>query len=331
MQATWRSESPERYTYHSNFRRGTDSERNSPTRHSSVSPDRYKLTERPGGAQRRISLSRNQASSHSSFQLSSHGPSRHTSGRSSPTRRRGSIASRTASPSRATPSHRHTDTLYLHNGQYDARKECSRESRSPSQISNKHSLDSEKLYRNLESISRRGSSVIHQNSYEHSKESPGTRTALNSSANTRSRNSREVSPPRNGHSTRSHTPQGEPYCRDSRLTPSQSSWQGSSHSLLSPPPSRGSSTLRRVADSRLLAGSLSCVATAETDKGLEWNNSVSGDRARSNTRRGMEALLISEPKKAAAEMEEVGTCQLFVCFPSEPHSSVNSNVSLPIT
>lgn len=41
----------------------------------------------------------------------------------------------------------------------------------------------------------------------------------------------------------------------------------------------------------------------------------------------MEALLISEPKKATVEMEEVGTCQLFVIFPS----SVNSNVSLPIT
>lgn len=323
MQATWRSESPERYTYHSNFRRGTDSQRNSPTRHSSVSPDRYKLTEPPVGTQRGMSLTRNQArshaSSHSSFQLSSHGPSQRTSGRSSPTRRRGSVASRTASPSRTTPSHRHTDSFYLHNGEYDVRKECSRESRSPSQISNKHSLDSEKLYRNLESISRRGSSVTHQNSYEHSKASPGTRTALNSSANTRSCNSREVSPPRNGHSTRSHTPQGEPYCRDNRLTPSQSSWQGSSHSLLSPPPSHGSSTLRRVADSRLLAGSLSCVATTETDKGLEWNNTVISDRARSNMRRGMEALLISEPKKATVEMEEVSTCQLFVIFQSKPH------------
>lgn len=316
LQDTWRSESPERYTYHSNFRQGTDSQRNSPTRHSSVSPDRYKLNEPPVGTQRRISLSRSQArshaSSHGSSQLPSHGPSRHTSGRSSPTRRRGSIASRTASPSRATPSHRHTDSLHLQNGEYGVRKECSRESRSirsttmsPSQTSYKHSLDSEKLYRNLESISRRGSSVIHQNSYEGSKASPRTRTALNSSANTRSCNSREVSPSRNGYSTHSHTPQGEPYSRDSRLSPSQSSWQGSSHSVLTPPHSRGSSTTRRGADSQALGGSRSCVALTETDNGLEGNNKVSGDRIRSNMRKGMEALLISEPKKATIEMEEV--------------------------
>lgn len=311
MQETWRSESPERYTYHSNFRRGTDSQSNSPTRHSSVSPDRYKLTDSPVGTRRRISLSRSQTqprgSSHGSSQLPSHAPSRHTSGRSSPTRRRRPTASRNASPSRVTPSHRHTDSLHLQNGEYDAENECSRESKSRSQTSNKHSLDSEKLYRNLESISRRGSSLIHQNSYEGSKASPRTRTAVNSSANTRSCNSREVSPSRNGYSTHSHTSQGEPCFRDSRLSPSQSSWQGSSHSLLSLPPSCGSAISRRGADSQVLAGSLSCVALTETDKGLEGNNKVIGDRIGGNMRRGMEALLISEPKKATVEMEEVGT------------------------
>lgn len=304
MLEAWRSESPERYTYHSNFRRGTDSERNSPTRHSSVSPDRYKLAESSVGTQRRRSLSRSQArshaSSHGSSQLPSHGPSRHTSGRSSPSRRRGSIAS----PSRATPSHRHTDSFHLQNGENVVQKGRSRASRSPSQASNKHSLDSEKLYRNLESISRRGSSAIQQNSYEGSQASPRTRTTVNSSANTHARNSREVSPPRNGYSTHSHTPQREPYSRDSRLSP-QGSWQGSSHSLLSLPPSRGSSTSRRGADSQVLGGSLSHVAITDTDKGNEENNKVSGDRSRSNMRRGMEALLISEPKKAAVEVEEV--------------------------
>lgn len=305
MLEAWRSESPERYTYHSNFRRGTSSERNSPTRHSSVSPDRYRLNESP---QRRSSLSRNQArahaSSHGSSQLPSRVPSQHTSGRSSLSHRRESIISRTASPSRATPSRRHTESLHGQNGDYDAPTGYSQVPRSPSQASNKHSLDSERLFRNLESISRRGSSAIQQNSYEGS---PRTRTTANSVANTRSRSSREVSPTRNGYSTHSHTPsQREPRSRDSRLTPSQGSWQGSSHSLLSLPPSRGSSTSRRVADPQMLGGLLSNVPVTETDKGVEGNYTVSGERSRSSMRRGMDALLISEPKKAPVEVEEVG-------------------------
>ncbi|KAG8014853.1 TRIO and F-actin-binding protein [Nibea albiflora] len=138
-----------------------------------------------------------------------------------------------------------------------------------------------------------------------SRTSSRSRTAVNSSAHTRSRNSREVSPPRNGYSTQSHTPQREPCSRDSRLSPSQGSWQGSSHSLLSLPPSRGSSSSRRGADTQVLGGSPSHVAVTETDKGNEENNTVGGDRSRSNVRRGMEALLISEPKKAPVEVEEV--------------------------
>ncbi|KAM7419099.1 hypothetical protein PAMA_016288 [Pampus argenteus] len=308
MLETWRSESPQRYTYHSNFRRGTDSERNSPTRHSSVSPDRYKLTESPVRHQRRSSVSRSQTrthvSSHGSAHLPSHCPSRHTSGRSSPSRRRGSIGSGAASPSRVTHSHKCTDSLHLLNSEYGTQKGRSRESRSPSQASNKHSLDSEKLYRNLESISRRASSAIQQNSYKGSQVSPQTRTTVNSSVNTRSRNSREVSPSRNGYGTHSHTSRREPCSRDSKLSRSQGSWQGSSHSILSLPPSRGSSTSRRGADSQAFAGShVSHVAIAETDKGNEENVQV-GDRSRSNIRRGMEALLISESKKAAVEVDE---------------------------
>lgn len=318
MQESWRSESPQRYTYHSNFRRGTDSQRNSPTRHSSVSPDRYKLTEYPVGPHRGSSLSRSQArshaSSHGSFQIPSHAPSRHTSGRSSPSCRRGSTASRTTSPSRATPCHRRTDSIHLQNGVYNDQKGCSRESRTPSQASYKHSLDSEKLYRNLESISRRGSSAIQQNSCEGSQASPRTRTTVNSLGNTRTRNSREVSPSRSGYGTNSHTPQRELHSRDSRPSPSQGSWQGSSHSLLSLPASRGSSTSRRGADYQVVGGSMSHVATTETDKGNEENKMVPGDRSRSNVRRGMEVLLISEPKKAAVEVEEVGLYQILLVF-----------------
>ncbi|XP_034739390.1 serine/arginine repetitive matrix protein 5-like [Etheostoma cragini] len=328
MQEIWRSESPERYTYHSNFRRGADSQNNSPTRHSSVSPDRYKIIEPPLGTRRKSSLSRSQAqsqaSSHGSSPLPSRGLSQHTSGRSSPSRRRGSIISRTVSPPRATPSHKHTDSFHLQNGEFDVQRRCSRDLRSPSQASNKHSLDSEKLYRNLESISRRGSSAIQQNSYEGSQTSPQTRTAVNSSANTHTRNSREVSPSRNGFSTHSHTPQRDPQSRDSRLSPYQGSWQGSSHSLLSHPPSRCSSTSRRGADSQMLGGSLSHVAITETD------HKVSSDRSRSNIRRGMEALLISEPKKAAVEVEEVGmTIEDYIVLAGIPTIQLESEDEFP--
>ncbi|XP_008275845.1 uncharacterized protein LOC103354298 [Stegastes partitus] len=334
MQETWRSESPQRYTYHSNFRRGANSERNSPTRHSSVSPNRYKMTDTPAGPRRGSSLSRSQAqshaSSHGSSQLLSHGPSRHTSGRSSPSRRWGSVTSRTGSPSRATPSHRRTDSLLLQNGDYDAQKGCSRESRSPSQASNKHSLDSEKLYRNLESISRRGSSAVQQNSHEGSQASLRTRTSVNSLANTQTRSSREVSPSRNGYSTPSHTPQKEPYSRDSRLSPCQGSWQGSAHSLLSLPASPGSPSLRRVANSQLLGGSLSHAAITETDKGSEENNMVSSDRSRSNIRRGMEALLIPESKKAAVEVEEVMmTMEDYIMLADIPTIQLESEEEFP--
>lgn len=90
------------------------------------------------------------------------------------------------------------------------------------------------------------------------------------------------------------------------MSRSQGSWQGSSHSLLSLPPSHGSSSSRQVADSQVLGGSLSNVAVTETDVAIEASNKVSTDRSRSNMRRGMDALLISEPKKAPVEPEEVG-------------------------
>lgn len=307
MQPTWRSESPQRYTYHSNFRRGADSQMNSPTRHSSVSPDRYKLTGSPVGPQRGSSLCRSQArsqsSSHGSLPLPSQGSSRHTSGRSSPSRRRGSATSRTISPTRTTSSHRRTDSSLLHSGGYEDQQICSRDSRSPSQASNKHSLDSEKLYRNLESISRRGSSAMRQNLYDGSRASPQTRTDVSSLTNTQTHNSRQASPSRNSYSPRSHTSRREPESRDSRLSRSQGSWQGSSHSVLSPSQSHGSSSSRRAADSQNPGGLLSHAAVPdEVDEGGE---KVSGERSRSSVRRGMEVLLISEPKKAPVDPEEV--------------------------
>lgn len=287
MLEAWRSDSPERYTYHSNFRR-PHSQLNSPSRHSSLSPDRFQSAKPPVGGQQQVSLSRCQARSHASSlgssQLPSYGPSRNTSGRSSPTRRRGSTSSRTASPKRSTPSQRQQQR------EHGSQHESHHASRSESQLSHKHSLDSEKLYKNLESISRRGSTAR-------------TRTAVNSSANTLFCNSGDVSPFRNGHSRNSFAPQGDP--QDSRLSPYQNSWKGSVNSLLSPPHSHCSTTSRRSANSPSRGGSLSPTAITETDRGPERNTSVRVDRSGSNKKRGMDSLLIAQPKKTADELEEV--------------------------
>lgn len=301
MLETWRSDSPERYTYHSNFRRGPPSERNSPSRHSSLSPDRFRTAKPPVGSQRRVSLSRCQARSHASSrgssQLPSYAPSPNTSGRSSPARRRGSVASRAASPTRCPPSRRQLQK------EHQAPRQSHRASRSESQLSNKHSLDSEKLYKNLESISRRGSTVISRNSFEGSKGSPPSRTAVNSSVNTFSCNSGDVSPSRNCYSPNSQTPQGDP--RDHRLSPSQRSWKGSAYSLLSPPPSHHPSTSRRGGETPLHGASLSPAAITGSDKDPEWNTGPRVGRSGSNMRRGMDSLLISEPKRTTEDLEEV--------------------------
>lgn len=291
IQDSWRSESPQRYTYHSNFRRGIDSETNSPTRHSSVSPDRHKLLESSLGKQRGSSLSRSQSRSCVRSQLPSHAPSRHSSRCSSPPRRR---------PSEGQTARR-PDSYHLQNGDYSAHKGGSRESRRPSLSSHKHSLDSEKLYKNLESISHRSSPSLQQKSYEGSHPSLVSRTAINSASHTHTRNSREVSPSRNGYGTHSNTTQRESESRGSRLSPSQGSWQGSSHSLLSNPASQGSLASMCNVDSYMLGGPVSHVtATGSPDR-----NQLISDRSRSSGRRGMDALLISEPKKTSEVVEEV--------------------------
>lgn len=317
LQDSWRSESPDRYTYHSNFRQGSDSQRNSPTRHSSVSPDRYKLVEPPVHSQRRTSISkghaRSQSSSYGSSRLPSRSPSRQTSGRSSPNRRRGSMASRLSSPSRAIPTYRRVDSSHSQNSDYDSRKDGSQESRSRSRASNKHSLDSEKLYRNLESISRRGSSTALTNSFRGSQASPRNRTAVNSSVHTRSCNSRELSPPRNGYSS----PQQDFCPTENKLSASHSSWRGSSHSVVSRPPSRGSAASRCEPHA---LGPRSCVAVTD------HSNTVIGARSQSNVRRGMEALLMPEPKKVTVETEEVVSTVLSFIHQSNRLSSIKSIV-----
>lgn len=253
-----------------------------------MSPDRFRTA---AGSQRGASLSRCQARSHvssrGSSQLPSCAPSPNTSGRSSPARRRGSPASRAASPARCTPSRRQRQT------EHEAPRQPQRASRSESQLSHQHSLDSEKLYKNLESISRRGSTVASRNSLEGSKGSPPSRTAVNSWVDTFSCNSGEVSPSRNCYSPHSQTPQGDPI--DHQLSPSQRSWRGSAYSLLSPPPSHYPSTSRRGGETPLRVASLSPAG----------NTGPRVDRSGSNMRRGMDSLLISEPKRTTEDLEEV--------------------------
>lgn len=267
IQETWRSESPQRYTYHSNFKRG-DTPGNSPSRHCSVSPDRRKLPESSVAQHSPRSLSRNGThySSHGSSRHPSRHASRHTSGRSSPSRRRGSTTSRAESPTRVS-SHRRKDSFQPLDQDYVAHGECTRETGSPSQASGKHSLDSENLYRNLEFLS-----------------------------------CQESSPSSNINDTFSPAPQKDPH---SRLSPSQGSWQGSAHSLLSLPISRGSSSSRLVVDSQAPGSTTNHVAVTDTDKGTEGNNQIGGGRSSSNLRRGMDALLTSEPKKADVVTEDV--------------------------
>ncbi|KAM9817728.1 myosin phosphatase Rho-interacting protein-like isoform 2-T4 [Syngnathus typhle] len=291
MLDTWRSESPQRYSYHSNFRKETESSRNSPTRHSSVSPDRHKSSDH-----RIRSLSRSETRSHGS----SHLPSQRTSSRSSSSRRRGSFASRTVSPSRLTASHKRTDS-FSQNGGYEAHGGCSRESKSPSQASNKHSLDSERLYRNLESISRRtSSSIFQQNTNEGFQRSSRTR---------------EGSLSRNGsHSNTSP-----------KLSASPGSWQGSSQSVLGIPISR---SLKHGTDHQGSAGSPPPVVITEMDESK--NTKISRDRSRSNVRSGMEALLLSEPKTAAQELEEVGmTLEDYIVLADIPTIQVESEEDFP--
>ncbi|CAL8332354.1 unnamed protein product [Lota lota] len=347
IQETWRSESPQRYTYHSNFRGRGESLENSPSRHYSKSPEHCRPTGSPHGSHRRGSQSRGQiqsnVSSHDPSRPPSHAPSGHASRRSSPSRRRESIVSGSVSTSRASPTHTRGDSACIPNGG-SAPRGRSRESRRPSQTYAGHGLDSERLYRNLETLSRHGSLAGPPAQYERSSRG---RTAVNSSADTLVGNSREVSPLRSGRGTHSHTPQTELHSRDSRpdfasrtrdkersgrseASPPEGSWRGSAHSLRSAAFSQGSSPPRRDAEPHLLAHPpKSPAATMETDKGNE-SSSKDGDRSRSNVRRGLDALLTSEPKQTPVELEEAGmTIDDYIVLADIPRINLEPEEDLP--
>ncbi|KAJ8001770.1 hypothetical protein DPEC_G00172880 [Dallia pectoralis] len=330
LQETWRSESPQRYTYHSNFRRGGAESRNqSPSKTRSPSPSRSKPAEsRSASSRRRDSRSRNCAPHDSS--------SRHQSGHSSPSHRQGSVLSQHLSPPRNAPSYRHADSSHRGNGasersingsdRHSRVSPGSAGSRRPSHNSNGHSLDSETLYKNLDQISHRGSTAFQAKSYESSR-SPRPRTGTNPSPATRSWASKDGSPSRTSYGAQSHSPQRETVHREARpestrsysrkperdvrndrpdrntktdCSPRQGSWHGSSRSL-SPAPSRSSSPPRLGVDSQLLANSLKPhAAIAETD------HRPIGDRSKSTIRRGLEYLLTREEPKRTASVDSQG-------------------------
>ncbi|KAL7845451.1 hypothetical protein AOLI_G00236430 [Acnodon oligacanthus] len=192
--------SPQRHMTYSNFRRGDSQSRASPRsgspRSTNLSPHRHSSSHRRGSTSQRHGTS--------------HASSRQTSGKCSPSRRRDSVISRTHSPSRSSTSNKYAEsTGHSHK-------------RSPSQSSYGHSLDSEKLYRNLKSIASSAESDDSQqerNSWtERSKskmDSDGHyykngRSSRNSACNSRKSgrntgcNSRDFSPPGSNYDNRKH-------------------------------------------------------------------------------------------------------------------------------
>ncbi|KAB5523636.1 hypothetical protein PHYPO_G00154860 [Pangasianodon hypophthalmus] len=202
--------SPLRCMTYSNFRRGDSQSRASPRscspRSTKVSPQR----------QSRSSSHRRGSTSHLS--VTSHTSSKRASRKCSPATRRASVVSQTHSPSRISSSNRYTDSL-THS-----------QKRIPSQSSyDQHSLDSEKLYRNLQSIassaesdtsqqgkngwSKRSRSKLETDSYGYE----NGRSSRSSGCNSR-KSGRNT-----GCNSRDFSPQGSEYNR------SQFSPRGSSH------------------------------------------------------------------------------------------------------
>lgn len=196
--------SPLRCMTYSNFRRGDSQSRASPPscspRSPNVSPHR----------QSRSSSHRRGSTTH--LHVSSHTSSKRASRKCSPAARRTSVVSKTHSPAQVSSSNRYTDS--------------SRQSqmRSPSQSSyDQHSLDSEKLYRNLQSIassaesdtsqqgqngwSKRSRSKMETDSYHYENGRSSGCNSRKSGRNTGS-NSRDFSPPTSQYNRSQFSPKG---------------------------------------------------------------------------------------------------------------------------
>ncbi|XP_058237208.1 TRIO and F-actin-binding protein isoform X2 [Hemibagrus wyckioides] len=199
--------SPLRCMTYSNFRRGDSQSRASPRscspRSSNVSPQRQSHS----SSHRRGSTSHLHASSHTS--------SKRASRKCSPATRRASVVSKTHSPSRNSASNRYTDSSSHSHKQ------------SPSQSSyGQHSLDSEKLYRNLQSIassaesdtsqqgrngwSKRSRAEMENESYGYENGRSSRSSGCNSrkSRSNTACNSRDFSPPGSQYNRSQFSPKG---------------------------------------------------------------------------------------------------------------------------
>lgn len=198
--------SPQRYMPYSNFRRGESQSRASPRsgspRSTNVSPHRQ--AESRGSSHRRGSTSQRHGTSHAS--------SRQASGKCSPSRRRDSVTSQTRSPSRSSK--------YVESS---VRSNCHK--RSPSQSSYGHSLDSEKLYRNLKSIASSAESDDSQR--ERNRRSKRSKSKMDSDSRSyeNGRNSRHSrrSERNTGRNSRDFSPSGSDYDNRSRFSQKGSS------------------------------------------------------------------------------------------------------------
>ncbi|XP_042573276.1 uncharacterized protein LOC109091784 isoform X1 [Cyprinus carpio] len=327
--------SPQRHMSYSNFRRGDSQSRASPRssspRSTNVSPQRR--------GESRSSPHRRGSTGH----RTSHTSSQQASGKCTPSRRRDSVVTRTTSPSRSSGTNKYGETFS------PAHK------RSPSQSSYGHSLDSEKLYKNLKSIvssaesdiseERNGWSKRHSdveidgdyNERRHSGRNSG-RSSRKSGARNTGYNSRDFSPKRgyrddktsrgsrnSGYNSGSNSPGAStPYqdydehgilkngtsknksqrnggYSDTSGKQSRSDSRHSlspTHSSLSPasPASTPNISQSRRSRDQVPSPDLpkSQALISETDKPVN-------DRSRSNIRRGLEALILSENTRSSSQ------------------------------
>lgn len=331
--------SPQRHMSYSNFRRGDSQSRASPRsgspRSTNVSPQRR--GESRSSSHRRGSTAHGHRTSHTS--------SRQASGKCTPSRRRDSVVTRTTSPSRSSGTNKYGESFS------PAHKI------SPSQSSYGHSLDSEKLYKNLKSIASSAESDISEEKNGWSKrhsdvEIDGDYNEHKHSGRNSGRSSRKSGGRNTGYNSRDFSPKGG-YCDDKTSRGSRNSGYNSrnsgsnsagastpyqdydehgilkngttkksrrnggysdnsdkqsrsdsrhslspTHSPLSPasPASTPNISQSRRSRNQIPSPDLpkSQALIAETDKPLN-------DRSRSNIRRGLEALILSENTRSSSQ------------------------------
>ncbi|XP_051983062.1 zinc finger CCCH domain-containing protein 13-like [Xyrauchen texanus] len=286
--------SPQRHMPYSNFRRGDSQSRASPRsgspRSMNVSPHRRAVSQ--SSSHHRGSTTRGHRTSHTS--------SKHASGKCTPSRRRDSVVSRTASPLRSSGTNKYADLF------------SPSHKRSPSQSSYGHSLDSEKLYRNLKSIASSAESDASDDRHCWSKqlntdmEVNGNHSSRNSGRNSRksggnSRNSRNAGCSTGYNSTGVSTPYRD-YNNHGHSTPKIRSNHKSDRDGASPDasdkPSRSDSRQSQSSTHYPLSPTsqkqLHPSAFAKSQALVAETNKPVTDRSGSSIRRGLEAIILSE-------------------------------------